>query len=274
MKIHHKLFHFALLSYLLLIFLASSIPGEEIPKIGFEFSDKIVHAIVYMILFILFFYSLKYQSKSVKLRNNAILFAGLFSALYGVSDEIHQKFVPMRSCELDDWIADVFGIIIGLLIVRFVLEKNSVFKKSVFFLCFFISCNTSDKIETRMNEGFEPKIAGEECWTDHMPVADSGGPRLGFQIMVESGKSDDSLTIEKLFISRSGEEFAEKPFETRYEVSAEGKKMIFVIQARDGKYFSESLKDNETVRFRIIVKDTKGTSKVLTTSEIKPYKVY
>jgi VanZ family protein len=257
-----------------LIFLASSIPGEEIPKIGFEFSDKIIHAIVYMILFILFFYSLKYQSKSVKLRNNAMLFAGLFSALYGVSDEIHQKFVPMRSCELNDWFADVVGIIIGLLIVKFFLKKNSVATKSVFMLCFLFSCNTSDNIETRMNDRFEPKITNEECWTDHMPVVDSGGPRLGFQIMIESGKADDSLTIEKLFISRSGGDFAEKLFETRYEESAEGKNVIVVIQARDEKYFSESLKDNETVRFRVIVKNTKGKSKALTTSEIKPYKVY
>ncbi len=31
------------------------------------------------------------------------------SALYGVSDEWHQRFVPGRTAALDDWIADLLG---------------------------------------------------------------------------------------------------------------------------------------------------------------------
>ena len=50
--------------------------------------------------------------------------------------------------------------------------------------------------------------------------------------------------------------------------------VVVVIQARDESYFSESLNDNEKVQFRIIVTNKKGMRKTLTTSEIKPYKVY
>lgn len=274
MKLHPKLFHFALISYLLLIFIASSIPGEEIPKIGFEFSDKLIHAVVYLILFILFFYSLKYQTKSVKLRNNAIMFAGIFSALYGVTDEIHQKFVPMRSCELSDWVADVTGVILGIFLVKFLMERKSIMSISILLMTFMLACNTSEKIDSNKTSVFEPKILSEECWTDHMPVVDERGPKLGFQIMIGNGKSKDSLVADKLFVSRTSGEFIEKSFETRYEESADGSVVIVVIQARDEKYFNESFNENEKVQFRIIVTNKKGIRKTLTTSEIKPYKVY
>jgi VanZ family protein len=33
----------------------------------------------------------------------------LATSLYGVSDEWHQSFVPGRSCEVADWVADTLG---------------------------------------------------------------------------------------------------------------------------------------------------------------------
>ena len=35
-------------------------------------------------------------------------------AIFGASDEIHQYFVPGRSCDLYDWMADVVGGALGL----------------------------------------------------------------------------------------------------------------------------------------------------------------
>ena len=32
-----------------------------------------------------------------------------FVALYGAADEIHQRFVPNRSCDVLDWLADTLG---------------------------------------------------------------------------------------------------------------------------------------------------------------------
>jgi VanZ family protein len=37
----------------------------------------------------------------------------LFTALYGLSDEIHQYFVPGRSSEWGDWLADVTGALLA-----------------------------------------------------------------------------------------------------------------------------------------------------------------
>ena len=274
MSVHPKLAHIALIAYLALIFIASSIPGEEIPKMGFEFSDKLIHAIVYLILFLLFFYSLKYQSKSVKLRNNALTFAGLFSALYGITDEIHQMFVPMRSCEIEDWLADVTGILIGMLIIRFATKRKSNPTIAIMLLMSILSCNTSDFSSAQRKDNLVATIEKEECWTDHMPVVTENDTRLGFEIVVKPSNKSDSLIVNKLLVARTGSDFVEKPFETRNDVSTDGSKVLVVIQARETKYFEDNLGEDETVQFKIILSNSKGSKKTLTTSKIKPYKVY
>lgn len=44
----------------------------------------------------------------------------LLASLVGVVDEVNQRFVPHRSSEVADWLADVFGIGVGaLLILRY-----------------------------------------------------------------------------------------------------------------------------------------------------------
>jgi len=40
-------------------------------------------------------------------------FAIAFGAIYGLSDEIHQKYVPGRSCDRRDWVADFLGAVSG-----------------------------------------------------------------------------------------------------------------------------------------------------------------
>jgi hypothetical protein len=45
--------------------------------------------------------------------------AVLGAAIFGVSDEIHQIFVPGRSPDVRDWIADLLGALAGVWAVRF-----------------------------------------------------------------------------------------------------------------------------------------------------------
>ena len=51
-----------------------------------------------------------------------------FGVLYAVSDEIHQRFVPGRSCELRDVLIDTCGVLLGVIInmlcVRFAKKKD------------------------------------------------------------------------------------------------------------------------------------------------------
>ena len=48
-------------------------------------------------------------------KNQLILIAILFSAMYGLSDEIHQSFVAARYCDVFDFVADAIGSTIGVL---------------------------------------------------------------------------------------------------------------------------------------------------------------
>ena len=59
-----------------------------------------------------------------KTHAKAILPAGVIGIVYAVSDEIHQRFVPGRSCEFRDIVIDSIGVICGLAFMWFILEKK------------------------------------------------------------------------------------------------------------------------------------------------------
>ncbi len=61
-----------------------------------------------------------------KVRNKRILYSQLFGTLYAVSDEIHQFFVPGRSCEIRDVCIDSLGVLTGII---FVLMIIAIYKK-------------------------------------------------------------------------------------------------------------------------------------------------
>jgi VanZ family protein len=68
--------------------------------------DKVVHCAVYAVLGLLTVQALAgYGLRPLQ----AALWALLVCALYGVSDEWHQAFVPGRSTDIRDWAADVLG---------------------------------------------------------------------------------------------------------------------------------------------------------------------
>jgi VanZ family protein len=45
--------------------------------------------------------------------SRACVLAVLLTSIYGASDEYHQWFVPMRTSDLRDWVADTTGAAIG-----------------------------------------------------------------------------------------------------------------------------------------------------------------
>jgi VanZ family protein len=86
------------------IFLASSRSSVAAP--GISNIDKIAHFSVYGLLATLL----------VRLGHGprAVAFALLAASLYGASDELHQAFVPGRSSEVGDWIADTAGAALAI----------------------------------------------------------------------------------------------------------------------------------------------------------------
>jgi len=87
------------------IFALSSLPGSEvgIPPPW----DKLAHFTEYALLGFLL---------GRGTGNVPVAFA--LSALYGVSDEVHQSFVPGREASALDWLADAAGALIGAFLSR------------------------------------------------------------------------------------------------------------------------------------------------------------
>ena len=63
-------------------------------------------------------------------RKTKVLSAFTICFLYAVSDEIHQYFVPGRSCELRDVLIDTSGVIAGIVIYHFIKYIISKFIKN------------------------------------------------------------------------------------------------------------------------------------------------
>ncbi|MBX7045358.1 MAG: VanZ family protein [Ignavibacteria bacterium] len=120
---NRKIFRYILLIYALGIFIESSLPGDNFPKIDLTLADKYAHFIIYFGLCLLFFYSLKNQSKFIKLRQYPLFFSFVFTSLYGVTDEVHQMFTPYRSSDILDWLADTLGALLCIIFIKIFYKK-------------------------------------------------------------------------------------------------------------------------------------------------------
>ena len=74
---------------------------------------KCAHAAEYMLLGLLLAGAL-YVSSNSKMWN--VLLPFCIGSVYSVTDELHQFFVPGRSCRFTDILIDSFGIIVGVVI--------------------------------------------------------------------------------------------------------------------------------------------------------------
>jgi hypothetical protein len=112
------------LSYCLIIFGLSAIPKTV--SISSPYGvDKVLHMIEYGILGFLLARSL--VKSEVGFSNRAlVILVATFATLYGVSDEIHQAFVPGRNASAWDALADGLGGGMGALIcTRFARNREN-----------------------------------------------------------------------------------------------------------------------------------------------------
>ena len=89
------------------------------------FSDKFLHAVEYAILGALCYRAIRGSGHGVW-RQHAIPAAILLASLYGVSDEVHQAFVPFRDSTWLDWLADTVGAALGVTAMHRVLSLRPV----------------------------------------------------------------------------------------------------------------------------------------------------
>jgi len=120
--------------YLSSISTLSTLPGikegtDTFADLGMvsEFWPRLTHFIEYAGFSMLIFRA-AYNSKKEWLRQNPFLCALVFASLFGVSDELHQLFVPARSCNIGDWLADTSGALTAQIYLFRTMRSNA--KKS------------------------------------------------------------------------------------------------------------------------------------------------
>jgi len=92
--------------YALAIFVESSI--SQVPALPSGFTDKDGHGLLYAGLAVLVLRAASgARWEGVTLRAAAAAVA--FAAVYGITDEFHQWFMPGRTADVNDWVADCSG---------------------------------------------------------------------------------------------------------------------------------------------------------------------
>jgi VanZ family protein len=112
-----------LIAYCLCIIIQSHFPTPEaVPRL--PFIDKLLHTGGYALLGVLFCraYHFRWPQASQGLIGRASV---LSAVLFGLSDEIHQYFVPLRSAEALDVLADAVGGFLGVLVFQAYLSSFS-----------------------------------------------------------------------------------------------------------------------------------------------------
>lgn len=106
------LYWFPIVIYCLAIYFQSSHQSlEQVPDI--PYLDKGIHFCAYAILGAMFLRALR-TLPAGKDQGRIIFLSILFATLYGISDEIHQHFVPYRDADIMDVFADTIGSVAGV----------------------------------------------------------------------------------------------------------------------------------------------------------------
>ena len=96
----------------------------HVPLPDFHLSDKLVHLAcfaAFSFFTAMAFFGLKPLDGRRITTAKRILLPAVVISLYGIIDEIHQSFVPGRSCSFLDWCADTIGALIGSALFYFII---------------------------------------------------------------------------------------------------------------------------------------------------------
>lgn len=109
--------------YMGLIFILSSIPGEELPET--TNLDKFLHIVEFGILSWILGKAFRTSTKKLFIKQAWIL-SIIITIFYGISDEFHQSFIPYRSPDSYDVICDAIGATLaqGIFLIERGRSKN------------------------------------------------------------------------------------------------------------------------------------------------------
>ena len=96
--------------------------------ISFEVRDffhslvrKAAHLLIYLALGVTTANTVRHITSN---RKRVFLISLCWSSFYALTDEIHQYFVPGRSCMWQDWVLDTVGVLIGIGLVFLYMRRR------------------------------------------------------------------------------------------------------------------------------------------------------
>lgn len=123
LQYHKRYFiHLPLIIYWIILFILTSLPTGLAIETR-DVSDKLLHFGAYGLLSVLLHLNMYFQNKFIRLKNSPATFTLVIASIYGLIDEIHQMFVPGRSAEFLDWVADFSGSLLAVLITGYIINR-------------------------------------------------------------------------------------------------------------------------------------------------------
>lgn len=126
------------IAWFFVILILICLPGNEIPEptgwlewMKLIRIDKLVHTGIFALLSFLFIRPIAKSPLSQKEKWNYIIKISIATSIWGLCTELIQKyFIPTRSFDMVDWVADSIGAILSLVFCRIVfatyLKKSAI----------------------------------------------------------------------------------------------------------------------------------------------------
>ena len=108
-------YHFPAILWAVIILISMSLPAQYIPKVKIFGYDKIAHIGVFFVFGILIYRSIiNWEHKPRSILKSLILML-FFVMVFGCVSELYQHFIPGRTPDIFDFIADSIGGLLSII---------------------------------------------------------------------------------------------------------------------------------------------------------------
>lgn len=111
-------FSIAAIGWFVLLLFGTLTPASELPDIGFNVNDKLIHLFVFFFLTILLLIAAKRENFLRISSGKFIQVVSVIVVLIGASTEVLQNYIPGRQMDLADMVANIIGVLIGVITFR------------------------------------------------------------------------------------------------------------------------------------------------------------
>lgn len=118
----------ALFLYLVLLTILTIVPLDYLDKV--KNIDKLFHIGAYGLLSFILYFALYFQNKIILLKKYPGIFTFMFTAVIGSINELFQIFIPARTLNVLDILANLIGILLTIFIIKASLKALKIYIKS------------------------------------------------------------------------------------------------------------------------------------------------